>query len=567
MLEILSQWTAFTNSAGDSTTGISGIRLFGIQISGSELKTSKLAPKGFLSPLSPQTVNYRMFWVLLGAFAIVMVMAIFISRSPVQREAIAGRDQHLVASTVGVPVFRMRVTMFVLGSVVAGAAGSLFVHWKTFASPDSFGIDLGLGIFVMLILGGIDSRWGPILGAFFYVFIPQWLQGGVLGIPGPEFSVTLQGQVHNASDFKNIIFGALLVIVMIAYPEGLVGIGRGVRGLVVGGARPARRTWFSDLLGLTPKQGTAARNGAGAEPAGDGAPAAGASGGLPVVAARAREPVTGDPVLEANDVSVSFGGVRAVDGVSLALVEGEILGLVGPNGSGKTTFLNAVNGIVPAHGALRVDGRAVRMGKPGRLRRRGVVRTFQAPQTYEHLSCIEDVLLSTPNRSLTGMVPSWLLRPWMLRLEHHRWETATAALERVGLDALVEESTARLSYGQRRLLELARAIAAEPRVLMLDEPSAGLNAAETERLAAHLRRLRDEGVSILLVDHKLDFITGLCDRVAVLELGDLVAVGPAATVFSDQRVVDAYLGVDEEDRASVLTDDGTAPAGEAPDGG
>ncbi len=203
-----------------------------------------------------------MFWVLLGAFAIVMVMAIFISRSPVQREAIAGRDQHLVASTVGVPVFRMRVTMFVLGSVVAGAAGSLFVHWKTFASPDSFGIDLGLGIFVMLILGGIDSRWGPILGAFFYVFIPQWLQGGVLGIPGPEFSVTLQGQVHNASDFKNIIFGALLVIVMIAYPEGLVGIGRGVRGLVVGGARPARRTWFSDLLGLTPKQGTAARNGA-----------------------------------------------------------------------------------------------------------------------------------------------------------------------------------------------------------------------------------------------------------------------------------------------------------------
>ena len=155
-----------------------------------------------------------------------MLIAIWLARSPVQREAIAGRDQSVVASTVGVPVFRLRVTMFVLGSAVAGAAGSIFVHWKTFASPDSFAIDLGLGIFVMLILGGIDSRWGAILGAFFYVFIPQWLQGGVLGIPGPHFTVTLQGQVHNASDFKNIIFGALLVIVMIAYPEGLVGVGR-----------------------------------------------------------------------------------------------------------------------------------------------------------------------------------------------------------------------------------------------------------------------------------------------------------------------------------------------------
>ena len=234
ILEILAQWTDFTNSSGDSTTGINGIRIFGIQISGTVIKKSKLAPKGFPSPLAPDTVEYRVFWVWLAAFAIVMLIAIWLARSPVQREAIAGRDQSVVASTVGVPVFRLRVTMFVLGSAVAGAAGSIFVHWKTFASPDSFAIDLGLGIFVMLILGGIDSRWGAILGAFFYVFIPQWLQGGVLGIPGPHFTVTLQGQVHNASDFKNIIFGALLVIVMIAYPEGLVGVGRRFRAAVAG---------------------------------------------------------------------------------------------------------------------------------------------------------------------------------------------------------------------------------------------------------------------------------------------------------------------------------------------
>jgi ABC-type branched-subunit amino acid transport system ATPase component len=138
-----------------------------------------------------------------------------------------------------------------------------------------------------------------------------------------------------------------------------------------------------------------------------------------------------------------------------------------------------------------------------------------------------------------------------VRRDRARWDAAARALDRVGLIELAEEPAARLSYGQRRLLELARAINAQPEILLLDEPSAGLDSAETEQLVEHLRRLQGEGVSMLLVDHKLDFITSLCDRVAVLELGRLVAVGPAATVFEDQRVVDAYLGVDEEATTSA----------------
>ncbi len=595
VLEILQQWTDFTHSAGDSTTGITGMRLFGIQLSGTVLKKSKLSPKGFPVPLSPETSEYRVFWVWLALFAIVMVIAIWLARSPVQREAIAGRDQAVVASTVGVPVFRLRVTMFVLGSAVAGAAGSIFVHWKTFASPDSFSVDLGIGIFVMLLLGGIDSRWGAVLGAFFYVFIPQWLQGGVLGIPGPKFSITLQGQVHNASDFKNIIFGALLVIVMIAYPEGLVGAGRRLRALLQGAVRPRRGTWFSELLGIGPPRVPAAEMTAASAASGNdtatGAAASAASGNdtatgaaatvpaatvpaatvpaatvpaatsaaIPPTAATgpiadATPPDTGTPVLDATDISVSFGGVHAVNEVSLALLDGEILGLVGPNGSGKTTLLNAISGIVPALGSLQVTGRRVRLGRPGRLRKLEVMRVFQAPQTYEDLSCIEDVLLSTPDRALTGIAASWLARPWVQRHERARWENAVAALEQVGLADLAEESTARLSYGQRRLLELARAIAAHPRILLLDEPSAGLNASETDGLAGHLRTLRGEGVSILVVDHKLDFITSLCDRVAVLELGTLVALGAAGTVFSDQRVIDAYLGLEEGEGGQLLTE-------------
>jgi ABC-type branched-subunit amino acid transport system ATPase component len=176
-----------------------------------------------------------------------------------------------------------------------------------------------------------------------------------------------------------------------------------------------------------------------------------------------------------------------------------------------------------------------------------VLRTYQAPQTYDHLSCIEDVLVSTSDRRDTGILASWFLRPLMVRRERARWATAVDALTRVGLGHLAEEPASRLTYGQRRLLEFARAVAANPTVLLLDEPSAGLDVSETDQLAGYIRDLRDEGVSILLIDHKLDFITALCDRVAVLEQGQLVAVGAADTVFEDQRVVDAYLGVADTD--------------------
>src|SRR5262249_32658013 len=185
--------------------------------------------------------------------------------------------------------------------------------------------------------------------------------------------------------------------------------------------------------------------------------------------------VEGDVFLRAAEIHVNFGGVRAVDGVSLDVREGEILGLVGPNGSGKTTFLNALVGVVPASGYFAVDGRQVKLGTPGLSRSVGVLRTYQAPQTYDHLSCIEDVLTSTPDHTPPGNAASWFLRPRVTRRERARWDKAIDALTRVGLGEMAEIPASRLTYGQRRLLELARAIAGEPRVLLLDEPSAGLD--------------------------------------------------------------------------------------------
>ncbi len=443
-----------------------------------------------------------------------------------------------MAATLGIPTLRVRIVMFVLGSAIAAFAGSLFVHGRGFAQPDEFGVELGLGVFVMLIVGGLDSLWGPVLGAAFYVWVPYVLN---------ELDISLFG--NPIREYNQIIYGAVLLLVMIYAPEGLIGIFHRIRAFLQHRAYERKqRTWVSDFFGITKPPLVEVPLTAGDAETPLPRPTAEAR-------ARARESggsVAGPAILKATGIHVTFGGVRAVEGVSLDVREGEIVGLVGPNGSGKTTFLNALTGVVPASGDLEVANEPVSLGTPGRSRAVGVLRTYQAPQTYVRLSCIEDVLISTSDRRYTGVVASWFLRPLVLRHERARWGAAVDALTRVGLGLQAEQPAGRLTYGQQRLLELARAIAAYPRVLLLDEPSAGLDNAETERLAGYLMDLRDEGVSLLVIDHKLDFITQLCERVAVLEQGHLVAVGDADTVFEDPRVIDAYLGVAEVERPDHL---------------
>ncbi len=244
----------------------------------------------------------------------------------------------------------------------------------------------------------------------------------------------------------------------------------------------------------------------------------------------------------ANEITVDFGAVRAVDGVSMSVAAGEILGLIGPNGSGKSTFLNAISGVVPASGEATVNGRQLALGRPRKIRHAGLMRTYQTPQNIMSLTCLENVLLTTTDQRRRGLAGSWLDRRGMVAAERERCAKAYAALDRVGLAEFAHAPTGLLTYGRQRLLELAGALAGDPVMLMLDEPAAGLNETETEFLAGILTGMNESGVAILLVEHKIDFIDELCQRIVVLELGSVIAEGSPTDVWRNARVIDAYLG-------------------------
>jgi branched-chain amino acid transport system permease protein len=494
---IVTKWQSFTHGPGGEVIGIRPLE-FGGQLF--------------------QT-DFAAFKVLVGVLGIALVLAAMIERSPVRREAIAVRDQPVVARTLGLPALRIRIVMFMLGSTFAALAGALFAHRSGVLSTDTFSVQLGLYIFLMAILGGLGSRWGAVVGAWFFVYSTDYLGRSGISIAS-----------HRLSEFKPIVFGALLIVVMIAAPDGITGLARKVWK---GRGSAAMPTFLARFLG-TAKEPVPTNE-------------VEVRAGVALPGPDAPRPAIGGVVLEAKDLSVSFGGVRAVDEVSLTLHEGEILGIIGPNGCGKSTTLNAITGVVPATGRLEVGGSVVPLRKPSATVAAGVRRTYQTPQRYLELSCIDNVLLSTTDRRLTGVLASIVLRPVMLRRERARWRHAAEALDRVGLLDLAEEPAGSLSYGGQRMLELARTIAGNPKVVLLDEPSAGLNDAETEQLAGQLRLLRQQGVSLAVVDHKIDFISQLCDRVVVLELGRLVAEGDPHGIWDDERVQNAYLGVTAEE--------------------
>ncbi len=437
-----------------------------------------------LSVAGFQLGNEKRFYYLVLIVAIVgiaMLAALLNSRSG--RTIRALRSSEVASASLGVDVSRLKLEVFVLSAAFAGVGGALYAYFLAFIAPSAFDIHASIRLVAMAMIGGAHPL-GGVVGSAIVVALDNVLQNVLPNMSG------------QAGRVQTIVYGIVLVLLMVASPRGLA---PWLRRLWP--ARSQIKAYAGTLEPQTPPAAT----------------------------------------LEAHEITRRFGGLLAVDTLSLAVHSGEILGLIGPNGAGKTTAFNLLSGVLPpSAGRIVLDGADVTALPAQRMARLGVTRTFQNTALFD-MSALENVMMGCYSRT-RGSV--WAGLVGLGRADEARSKAeALRILDRVGLKN-VEMNADSMTAGQRRLLEVARAMALHPRVLLLDEPAAGLRFAEKQELSALLRSLRDEGLALLLVEHDMGLVLNLVDRLVVMNYGRTLARGEPREVARNPEVVQAYLGTE-----------------------
>ena len=445
------------------------------------------APSAFGLDLSSNYLYYYLEALILAAG---ICLAAFITRTRLGRRLRAMRDDQLAAASIGAEVPYLRIIAFALGGLYGGLAGALYAGLVGFVAPASVSISVMFFVLAMVMIGGRHSLAGSVIGALVLTAARELLL--------------------NAAAYAQLGYGLLVVATVIAAPDGLAGL--------PGRAVPALRR----------------RGGAG-------------GGG---VARYVPQPVPDLPghqdtvtALRAEGITRRFRGVTALHDVSLTVKAGDIYGIVGPNGSGKTTLFNVISGLHrPERGRVAVFGRDVTGARPQKISRLGVARTFQNLRLFHRLDT-RDNILAACDRTRTRWSWRYLLWPAVIiRGERELRSAAAGILGRYGLTGVSRHIPSSLPYGTQRRIEIARAMATQPRLLLLDEPAAGLNPSEVAELADIIRDIRRDGVTVVLIEHNMGLVMSLCDRVIVFDAGQVIAEGPPETVANDAAVVSAYLG-------------------------